>query len=85
LEINKESIPKKSQLSRMRVIVRRSLNENDLSIVTDHLEKMKKTARDQFQNAQIERKSLEQWIKEFAANPQNVWIHFKFIKITYLH
>ncbi|HHV24802.1 MAG TPA: hypothetical protein GXX65_09860 [Methanosarcina sp.] len=73
LEINKESIPKKSQLSRMRVIVRRSLNENDLSIVTDHLEKMKKTARDQFQNAQIERKSLEQWIKEFAANPQNVW------------
>jgi len=34
---------------------------------------MKKTARDQFQNAQIERKSLEQWIKEFAANPQNVW------------
>lgn len=73
LEINKESIPKKSQLSRMRVIVRRSLNENDLSIVTDYLEKMKKTAHDQFQNAQIEGKSLEQWIKAFAVNPQSVW------------
>ncbi|AKB53209.1 DUF324 domain-containing protein [Methanosarcina barkeri MS] len=73
LEITKESIPKKSQLSRMRVIVRRSLSEDDLSIVTGHLDKMKKTASDQFQNAQIERKSLEQWIKEFTANPQSVW------------
>jgi len=73
LEIKKESIPKKSQLSRMRVIVRRSLNENDLSIVTGHLENMKKTASDQFQNAQIEGKSLEQWIKALAVNPQSVW------------
>lgn len=73
LEINKDSIPKKSQLSRMRVIVRRSLNENDLSMVIDHLKKMKKTASDQFQNAQIEGESLEQWIKALVLNPQSVW------------
>lgn len=45
LEITKESIPKKSQLSRMRVIVRRSLSEDDLSIVTGHLDKMKKNCK----------------------------------------
>ena len=73
LEINKDSIPKKSQLSRMRVIVRRSLNENDLSMVIDHMKKMKKTASDQFQNAQIEGESLEQWIKALVLNPQSVW------------
>jgi CRISPR-associated protein Csx10 len=73
LGINKESIPQKSQLSRMRVIVRRSLNEDDFSIVTGHLKNMKKTASDQFQNAQIEGKSLEQWIKALAVKPQSVW------------
>ncbi len=72
LEI-KENAPKKSQLSRMRVIVRRSLKEDDLSKVTEHISKMKEAAEKQFQNARIENKSLKQWITELIENPHIVW------------
>ena len=61
-----------SQLSRMRVVARRAWSENDAGLILKHLKKMKKPARDQFEHAIIDEKSLCEWIKETAGAPNDI-------------
>lgn len=61
-----------SQLSRMRAIARRAWSENDADLILQHIEKMKKPARSQFEHAIIDKKSLYEWLKEMAEAPNNI-------------
>ena len=53
-----------TQLSRLRIIVRRAWREQNPSLVTDFLKNLKSTARNQYLQAQVERKSLLEWLEE---------------------
>lgn len=66
-------IPKKSQLSRMRVVARKALATENPGLIVDHLAQMKKSASDQFQNARIKKKSLGKWIECLSKDSLSVW------------
>lgn len=75
--INNMSIESKgsihnSQLSRMRVVARRALSEDDAGLILQHLKNMKKPAESQFKNVKIEGKSLYEWLKERAGEPNSI-------------
>ena len=57
-------VPENTQLSRLRIIVRRAWREQNPSLVTDFLKNLKSTARNQYLQAQVERKSLLEWLEE---------------------
>ncbi|MCK9441503.1 MAG: hypothetical protein M0Q13_08795 [Methanothrix sp.] len=65
--------PSNSQLSRMRIIARRALLQNNPAIIIQHLDGMKKAARDQFQHAWIGDVRLDNWLRERAENVNNIW------------
>ena len=76
-KINELNIDRKgihnSQLSRMRVITRRAWNENNAELILQHLDRMeKKPAERQFKNARIDGKSLYEWLKERAREPNSI-------------
>ena len=65
--------PSNAQLSRMRIVARLALAQNDPQIPTWHLDGMKKTARDQFQRARIGDERLDDWLCARADNVQSIW------------
>lgn len=65
--------PSNSQLSRMRIISRRALLQNNPAIIIQHLDGLKKTARDQFQHAWIGDVRLDNWLRERAENVNSIW------------
>jgi CRISPR-associated protein Csx10 len=68
-----ESKPRNAQISRMRLSTRLALSKNEPGEIINHLNCMKKTARDQFQRARIFGMPLWNWIEERAKDPQSVW------------
>lgn len=65
--------PNRSQLSRMRTIALRALTNNNANEIIDHLDRLRKTARDQFQQAKISGTTLENWLYCRGENVQSVW------------
>lgn len=65
--------PSNSQFSRMRIIARRALLQNNPTIIIQHLDGMKKAARDQFQHAWIGDVRLDNWLRERAENVNSIW------------
>lgn len=72
-ELSIKSRPHNSQLSRMRGAVYRALSKNDIGEIKKHLDDMKKTAKDQFLNAKIEGKYLDEWIESFTTRSESIW------------
>ncbi len=62
-----------TQLSRMRVVARRALSENNNGVIIRHLDDMKNTARTQYQGAWIESKSLDEWLRLRANDLHSIW------------
>ena len=73
LSINRRRKLTNTQISRMRLSARLALSKNDPEEIINHLNGMKRTAREQFQDARISGKPLLNWIKERAREPQSVW------------
>jgi len=75
--VNQFSIkPKKltnTQISRMRLSARLALSKNNPEEIINHLNGMKRTAKDQFLRSQIYGKPLWNWIEERARDPQSIW------------
>jgi CRISPR-associated protein Csx10 len=71
--INRRRKLTNTQISRMRLSARLALSKNDPVEIINHLNGMKRTARDQFQDARISGKPLWNWIEERAREPQSVW------------
>lgn len=67
-----ERAPENSQLSRLRVIVRRAWREANPKLVDDHLQKLKSTARQQYQRARIDGHSFAEWLAGGWQNNQ-IW------------
>lgn len=67
------NVPSNAQLSRMRIVARQALSENNPQILMQHLDKMKKTAKDQFQRALIGDQNLYEWLCTRAGNVQGIW------------
>lgn len=65
--------PKNAQLSRIRIVARQALSQNDPTIIIKHLEGMKKTANDQLQSARIGNESLDGWLRTRAENVSGIW------------
>ncbi|MEJ5346110.1 MAG: hypothetical protein WHS83_14460 [Chloroflexus sp.] len=65
--------PSNAQLSRIRIVARQALAQSNPQIIIEYLEKMKKTARDQFQRARINNQRLDEWLRGLAWNPKEMW------------
>ncbi|HRW10175.1 MAG TPA: hypothetical protein P5121_33965 [Caldilineaceae bacterium] len=74
-------VPENTQLSRLRIIVRRAWREQNSSLVTDFLKNLKSTARNQYLQAQVERKSLLEWLEEGWQN-DTLWRTYFYISPT---
>jgi CRISPR-associated protein Csx10 len=72
-QFNIKPKPTNAQISRMRLSARLALSKNDPREIINHLNSMKRTARDQFQHARISGRPLWNWIEERAKDPQSVW------------
>jgi len=72
-----ESAPQKSQLSAVRVVAREALAADNLQLLVDHINGMKRAARDQFDRARINSGPLSVWLLALAQNPTTVWDHVK--------
>ncbi|OAT86754.1 type III-B CRISPR module-associated Cmr3 family protein [Desulfotomaculum copahuensis] len=72
-----KSLPNRSQVSRLRTVLRQAIGEKKIEPLLDHLEKMKKTASIQFSRAVVQDGLLEQtlakWVKEMAGNLDGMW------------
>lgn len=68
-----DSMPKNSQLGRVRVLVRRAMVTNDLTIVKTGLDQFQTTGRQQFEQARIQGTSLWDWLNDLLTSPDNVW------------
>lgn len=67
------SRPSNAQLSRMRIVARRALSQKRPQFIIEHLDWMKKAARDQFQSARIGNERLDEWLRRLAGNPKEMW------------
>ena len=76
------SRPSNTQLSRIRIVARLALAHGEPQIITEHLEKMKNTARDQFQHARIGTERLDDWLWGLAKNPKEIWQNVDTRRIT---
>ncbi|HOK59105.1 MAG TPA: hypothetical protein PL047_08875 [Methanothrix sp.] len=65
--------PSNAQLSRMRLVARRALSQKNAQVIIQHLDGMKKAARDQFQRARIGGERLDDWLRARAENVQGIW------------
>jgi len=72
-----KSLPNRSQVSRLRTVLRQVIGEKKIEPLLDHLENMKKAASIQFSRAVVQEGLLEQmlanWVKEMAGNPDGIW------------
>jgi CRISPR-associated protein Csx10 len=68
-----EHPPSNAQLSRMRIVARRALSQSSPRIITQHLDGIKKAARDQFQSARIGNERLDEWLRVRAEDVQSIW------------
>ncbi|MGH2545005.1 MAG: RAMP superfamily CRISPR-associated protein [Ardenticatenaceae bacterium] len=63
--------PRNTQLSRVRQVVREGQQQGNLQLVTEHLDRLRKTARDQFTNNRLDvpggHRTWEQWLRDRAA------------------
>lgn len=76
------NLPSNAQLSRIRIVARQALAQSNPQIIIEHLEKMKKTARDQFQRARINNQRLDEWLRGLARNPKEMWQNVDLRRIT---
>lgn len=75
-------VPENSQLSRLRLVVRQAWLERNATLLLQFLDKLKPLARNQYLQAQIERKSLLEWLKAEWQN-DNLWnAHFVDVQTT---
>lgn len=65
--------PKNAQLSRIRIVARQALSQKDPKIIINHLDGMKKAAKDQLQTARIGDVSLDDWLRGLAGNVPGIW------------
>jgi len=65
--------PSNAQLSRMRIVARRALAQQQPQIITQYLDEMKKTAKAQFQRAGVGNERLDDWLRARADNVQSIW------------
>ena len=72
LKIKRGSISN-SQLSRMRVVARRAMSEDNTGVIIEQMDHMEKTARDQFQSARIGGTPLGEWLRSLGETPESVW------------
>jgi len=68
-----QPLPSNAQISRMRIVARRALAQQQPQIITQYLDEMKKTAKDQFQHAGIGDERLDDWLRARADNVQSIW------------
>ncbi len=68
-----QNSPSNAQLSRLRIVARRALTQGNARLIADHLDQMRKTARDQFQRARIGNERLDDWLRARAENVQGIW------------
>jgi len=75
----KRDVPRNSQLSGVRMIVRSALASGDLERVRDFMAEMKKTARDQFMDARLHtgNQRLYEWIMMRLEHPEQIWAEIK--------
>ncbi len=77
LSIDVSNQPQNTQLSRMRVIVRRALTQKNIQVIRDHLSRMRRAASSQFQRARVGGQSLTDWLSnDWLAGPgqeQGIW------------
>ena len=66
-------LPSNAQLSRMRIVARQALSQSNPHVITQHLDGMKKTARDQFQRAKVGGNRLGDWLRARAENVEGIW------------
>ena len=62
-----------TQLSRMRIVARHAWSENNTRLIIQHIDGMKTPALSQFEHVKIEGKSLYEWLKERARDPNSIW------------
>lgn len=65
--------PTKTQLSRLRTVVRKAQAMNDPQYVLTLLSTMKKTGREQFHKAHLGNQKFDDWIQEICSSPGSVW------------
>jgi CRISPR-associated protein Csx10 len=65
-------IPENSQLARLRVLIRRALPTGDVGLVGDGFRRFKSTARQQFERARMEGRTLAEWIESLLDQPETV-------------
>ena len=75
----KRDVPRNSQLSGVRMIVRSALASGDLKRVRDFMAEMKKTAREQFRDARLHtgNQRLDEWIMMRLEHPEQIWEEIK--------
>ena len=71
------NMPSNTQLSRMRIIARQAFLQKEPQILVQHLDGMKKAAKDQFQRAWIGNQHLDDWLRSRAENVQSIWQYIK--------
>lgn len=77
------TVPENTQLSRLRIIVRRAWRNHDLDamLIKNFLQKLKPTAKNQYLRAQIDRQSLLQWLEE-GWQDDKLWKTYFYISPT---
>ena len=65
--------PSNAQLSRLRSVARQALAKNNPQIITQFLDGLRKTAREQFQRARIGGERLDEWVRNRADDVQGIW------------
>jgi len=77
------TLPENTQLSRLRLIVRRAWRNPELgmTLIKNFLQKLKPTAKNQYLRAQIDRQSLLQWLEE-GWQDDKLWKTYFYISST---
>ena len=67
----------RSQIGRLRSLLRQVMKDKDTKPLCDHLDHLKTAARDQFDSSKVRVSIMEQllttWLKNLAENPKEVW------------
>lgn len=66
-----------SQISALRLVVRRAVSEGNLGVIPEYLEQMKKTGRDQVDRARVGSQRLSAWLTSRAHAPGSIWTDLK--------
>ncbi len=67
----------RSQIGRLRSLLRQVMKDKNIKPLCDHLDHLKTAARDQFDSSKVRVSIMEQllttWLKNLAENPKEVW------------